>query len=205
MHVVVAVKGLAGGKHRLAGVLTEAERHRLITTMLRDVLDTLSATAGIHHVSVLTRDRSLLPEGVGHLDDPGLGLNPAIAHAARVLSQAGVRSMLVLPADLPFATPDDFGELLAAAERHDAVIAPDAQRSGTNALSLSPPDLILPRFGSQSFAAHVAAVRDVGIELHVVERPGLAHDIDVPADLLALANQAGSRYSFLDAALTEAS
>jgi 2-phospho-L-lactate/phosphoenolpyruvate guanylyltransferase len=205
VHVVVAVKGLERGKHRLAGVLTQAERQQLITTMLHDVLDAVRATAGIANVSVLSKDRSLLPEGVEHLDDPGLGLNPAIARAAHLLASAGARSMLLLPADLPFVTPDDLGALLTAAGNHDAVIAPDAQRSGTNALLLSPPQRISPLFGLQSFAAHVAASRDVGLSAHVVDRPGLAHDIDVPADLLALVDKAGGRYNFLAAALRQAS
>ena len=216
MHVVVAVKGLELGKHRLAGVLTDAERRQLIALMLGDVLDTLHAASGVDAVSVLTADRSLLPEGVGHIDDQGFGLNAAVAHAARLLSAAGVRSMLVLPVDLPFVTSVDIAALLTAAKSHNAVIAPDARRSGTNALLLSPPDLIQPRFGAQSFSSHLEAIRSRAemrlsvteqavIEACVVDRPGLAHDIDLPDDLFALLNTPSGRYGFLDAALRKAS
>lgn len=217
VHVVIAVKGLERGKDRLAHVLTVAERHRLIMTMLDDVLETLGATAGLGSISVLTRDRALLPAGVHHIDDQGFGLNAAVAHAARSLAESGARAMLVLPADLPFVTSPDIDALLAAAKHHDAVIAPDAQRSGTNALLLSPPELIQPSFGVHSFTTHVESIRSAQAfarlhssppstsSLQIVDRPGLACDIDAPADLPALLGKPGGRYQFLDAALRKAS
>jgi 2-phospho-L-lactate guanylyltransferase (CobY/MobA/RfbA family) len=39
------------------------------------------------------------------------------------------------------------------------------------------------RFGSGSFVAHQGAARAAGIEPVVVDRPGLAFDLDTPADL----------------------
>ena len=205
VHAVVAVKGLERGKHRLAGVLTEAERHLLIKTMLNDVLDALRAAPGIASINVLSSDLGVLSNDVEQIVDPGAGLNAAIAHAARVLSNDGAHSMLFLPADLPLVTVEDINALLAAANEHDAVIAPDARHAGTNALLLTPPQLIEPQFGDQSFTAHVQAIRcSAAKSLHIVARPGLAHDIDVPADLHALS---GFRkcYQFIDAALRKAS
>lgn len=205
VHAVVAVKGLDRGKYRLAGALTETQRHLLITTMLGDVIEALRATQGIASVYVLSGDRAVLPDNVEHIDDPGAGLNAAVSHAARVVSTAGGKSMLVLSADLPFVTADDIGALLAAAKDHDAVIAPDARHTGTNALLLAPPHLIVPQFGEQSFTAHVRAVRSIARTLKIVARPGLARDIDVPADLLASSSQLGPRYRFLDAESRKAS
>jgi 2-phospho-L-lactate/phosphoenolpyruvate guanylyltransferase len=207
VHAVVAVKGFERGKYRLAGVLTEAERHLLIETMLNNVLDALRAASGIASINVLSNDGVVLPEDVERIVDPGAGLNAAVAHAARVLSSEGAHSMLFLPADLPFVTVDDINALLAAAHDHEAVVAPDARHSGTNALLLAPPQLIQPQFGEHSFAAHVQAIRcSAARSLHIVERPALAHDIDVPADLRALTGGGlRSRYQFVDAALRKAS
>lgn len=207
VHAVVPVKGLERGKYRLAGALTEAERHLLIETMLGDVLDALRATPGIASINVLSSEAAvLLPKDVEQIVDPGEGLNAAVMHAARVLSNEGARSMLLLPADLPFVTSEDIGALLAAASDHDAVIAPDVRHSGTNALLLTPPRLIEPRFGHQSFTAHVQAIRgSAANRLQIVERRGLSHDVDVPADLLALSGGIRERYRFIDAALRKAS
>jgi 2-phospho-L-lactate/phosphoenolpyruvate guanylyltransferase len=206
VHALVAVKGFERGKYRLAGVLTEAERHLLIQTMLDDVLDALRATPGIASINVLSSDVTVLPNDVERIVDPGTGLNAAIAQAARVLSNDGAHSMLYLPADLPLITVDDIDALLAAAKDHDAVIAPDARHSGTNALLLTPPQLIEPQFGEHSFTAHVQAIRCSGSKtLQVVERPGLAHDIDMPADLHALSGGFRKCYEFVDAVLRKVS
>lgn len=206
VHAVVAVKGFERGKYRLAGVLTEAERHLLIQTMLDGVLDALRAVPSIASINVLSSDVTLLSNDVEQIVDPGTGLNAAVAHAARVLSSDGAHSMLYLPADLPLITPDDIGALLEAAKEHDAVIAPDARHAGTNALLLTPPQLIEPQFGDQSFTAHVQAIRCSGSKaLHIVERPGLAHDVDMPADLHALSGGFRKGYEFVDAVLRKVS
>jgi 2-phospho-L-lactate guanylyltransferase len=206
VHAVVAVKGFERGKYRLAGALTEAERHLLIKTMLDDVLEALRAAPGIASINVLSSDVGVLPKDVEQIVDAGVGLNAAVAHAARVLSNEGAHSMLFLPADLPFITVDDIEALLAAANDHDAVIAPDARHSGTNALLLTPPRLIEPQFGEQSFTAHVQAIRcSAAKSLHILERPALAHDIDVPADLHALSGGFRQCYQFVDDALRKAS
>jgi len=206
VHAIVAVKGFERGKHRLAGVLTEAERHLLIKTMLNDVLGALRATPGITSINVLSSDVTLLPRDVEQIVDPGTGLNAAVAHAARVLSTEGAHSMLFLPADLPFVTVDDISALLEAAKDHDAIIAPDARHEGTNALLLTPPQLIEPQFGEQSFTAHVQAIRcSAAKSLHIVERPALSNDVDTPADLHALSGDFRKCYQFVDAALRKAS
>ena len=206
VHAVVAVKGLQRGKYRLAGALTEAERHLLIKTMLSNVLDALRATPGVASINVLSGDAAALPADVELIVDPGEGLNAAVTHAARVLANEGAESMLLLPADLPFVTTDDISALLDAAGDHDAVVAPDARHSGTNALLLKPPLLIAPRFGEQSFTAHVQALRcSAASRVQIVERPGLAHDVDVPADLLALSGRFRECYRFVEAALRKAS
>jgi len=206
VHAVVAVKGFERGKHRLASVLTEAQRHLLIKTMLNDVLDALRAAPGIASINVLSSDVGVLSNDVEQIVDPGTGLNAAVANAARVLSNDGAHSMLLLPADLPLVTVDDINALLAAAKEHDAVIAPDARHAGTNALLLTPPLLIEPQFGEQSFTAHVQAIRCSSAKsMHILERPGLAHDIDVPADLHALSGGFRKCYQFIDDALRKAS
>ncbi len=66
------------------------------------------------------------------------------------------------------------------------VIVPDRHGTGTNALVLSPPDAIAPSFGPGSFARHVAAAEQAGVPHSVEDVPGLALDVDTPADLAEL-------------------
>lgn len=206
VHAVVAVKGLDRGKNRLSGVLTEAQRHLLIRTMLNDVIGALRGARGVASINVLSSQSIALPGDIERIADPGAGLNAGLAYAARVLSDEGASSLLFLPGDLPFVTSEDIDVLIEAASDHDAVIAPDAQHSGTNALLLKPPQLIEPQFGEQSFTAHVQAIRcSTSNSLQIVERPALAHDVDVPADLHALSGGFRECYSFIEAALRKAS
>jgi 2-phospho-L-lactate guanylyltransferase len=205
VHAVVALRSLDHGKRRLAGALTGRERHKLIQTMMGDVLATLRGTSGVAALSVLTGDASLVPPGCSHIRDPGLGLNAAVSHAARVLVAAGASAMLVLPADLPFLGVEDIHALIDAGRDHAIVLAPDAAGCGTNALLVSPPGLIAPHFGLNSCAAHAAAARALGAKAHLVHRPGLSRDIDEPQHLRILIAAARPRYAFLVRALRQAS
>lgn len=205
LHVVVAVKGNGDGKRRLASVLAPDERQHLIATMLEDVLAAVTATVGVGQISVLTRETAIVPRDYAPIGDRGFGLNPAIVHAAKLLTLAGRRAMLVLPADLPFVSPADIRALMDAATESSVVIAPDTSGTGTNALLLSPPNVLRPRFGAQSCDAHVESARAARIDTHVLNRPGLARDIDESADLDMLIRDGGTRYAFLARALRRAS
>jgi 2-phospho-L-lactate guanylyltransferase len=57
---------------------------------------------------------------------------------------------------------------------------------GTNALVLSPPDVIPPLFGGDSLRRHLDAGRARDVATREVKIDGLAADIDVPADLEVL-------------------
>ncbi len=64
-------------------------------------------------------------------------------------------------------------------------VAPDRGGSGTNALWRAPADLIGVAFGSGSMVAHATLAWDAGVGAQVVERPGLALDVDTPDGLAA--------------------
>ena len=64
--------------------------------------------------------------------------------------------MLLVPGDCPALDPGEVATLLARQGRAGVVIVPDRHGAGTNALLLSPPDVIEPSFGPGSFARHAA-------------------------------------------------
>jgi 2-phospho-L-lactate guanylyltransferase len=71
------------------------------------------------------------------------------------------------------------------------VIVPDRHGQGTNALLLSPPDVMTPAFGEGSFARHAALARAAGAAPRVVDVPSLGLDIDTADDLAALRRAPG--------------
>ncbi|MGH3033798.1 MAG: 2-phospho-L-lactate guanylyltransferase [Gaiellaceae bacterium] len=177
MLAVVPVKGLDGAKSRLAPVLSEEERARLVLDMLERVLAACAGTAAITQTLLVTPERGLSQDGVELLVDGGTGHADAIALAlADPRAQAGV---LVVMGDCPLAAPESLDALVAAA--HPLALAP-SRDGGVNALALREPNLLAPAFG-QPVAATIARARAAGVEPVVVDDPLLALDVDRPEDL----------------------
>lgn len=195
IEAVVPLKDVERGKSRLAGALAEPERVQLIRAMLARVIEALSTVAGLARANVLTVDPRLVPPQADHLQDTGEELNAALARAALARQAAGTNVLLILAADLPFVTPLDIGALLEASRSGSVVAAPDWQDAGTNALAFPLGSGFTMRFGPGSFAAHEAEARAAGLAWQIVRRPGLAFDLDEPAQLDALARD--ERYAFL--------
>ena len=75
------------------------------------------------------------------------------------------------------------------------VVVPDRHGTRTNALLLTPPDVIEPAFGPDSRAKHEQAAADAGVPCTVEEVATLSLDVDTVEDLaelrVALANRRG--------------
>ena len=125
------------------------------------------------------------------VSDPGSGLNDALRAGRDAAVAAGATAVLMLPADLPLLNAASLDRLLAAADATIAagnggpvvVIAPADARTGTNALLLSPPRIIEPQFGPESFAAHLRAAAAADASVQVVDDASLGFDLDTPDDL----------------------
>ena len=186
--LIVPHRGLDAAKTRLAPVLTPEERGELAAHLLRRVLRI--ARQAIPDVVVISPSAALaeLVEEAGArlLVQRGMGLNEGLDQARSAAVADGVATLVVLHGDLPELTVPDVGALATARGVRDGVaIAPDRAGSGTNGLALRPPGAIGFHFGAGSRAAHEAAAREAGQRAVVVERPGLAFDLDTPEDLRA--------------------
>ncbi len=193
---VVPVKPFAAAKRRLAPALPPALRARLARAMLGDVLGALAEVRGLAGVAVVTADgeAAALAQALGaHViaEPQARGLNAALRQAAAERAARGAAGVLVVPGDIPAVTPADIARLLAAHAGAPAVsLVPAHDGEGTCALLVSPPTLLRFAFGPLSFARHCAATARAGIvpRLHAVaELPGIAFDVDLPADLARLA------------------
>jgi 2-phospho-L-lactate/phosphoenolpyruvate guanylyltransferase len=199
---VVPVKRSSLAKQRLAPVLSGRERAKLVRTMLHDVLTTLHATPELAGITVVSGDpmmanlaRQFDARIVGDILEAGI--NAAVQQGLRTVDSLSP-GVLVVPADVPFATVSDLQAVIGELSRHPMVLAPAFSDGGTNALAMRRPNLIAPSFGADSFARHQALARDAGIGCGVVRVEGLGHDIDGPDDLLFWA---GSKKFTLTAAM----
>jgi len=195
---VVPVKDTAIAKQRLAPALPPPMRQALALAMLEDVFAALAEAPGVARRLLVTIDPEAIHLGARYgfdciADGAQDGHTGAVTAAARRLAAAGVGGMLTLPGDIPLVTAGEIGRLLAA---HKPVpsftIAPSHDEKGSNAILISPPDAVPLRFGDDSFFPHLAAAEAQGIAPTVLRLPGLALDIDNPADLLHFA-RLGSR------------
>ncbi|MGH2462180.1 MAG: 2-phospho-L-lactate guanylyltransferase [Candidatus Limnocylindria bacterium] len=187
--IIVPHRGLERAKTRLAGVLDSSRRAALAEQLLHHVLDAAVATG--HEVVVISPDADLgavaAASGAQLAVQHGMGLNAGLAEARDAALRDGVEVLAVLHGDLPDLAPADVLALIDAVGdiAPAVVVAPDGAGRGTNGLAMAPPDAIGFHFGRDSFAAHRAAAERSGARLTVLERPGLAFDVDTPEDLAA--------------------
>ncbi len=198
---VLPVKAPSNAKQRLSGLLSSAERTALARAMYEEVLAVLmaakNAARGIDQVVVATSDeptahRARRAGALVFEEQEQLGHSHSANAAARRAMALGARTVLLLPIDVPLVQRAEIEELAAAASRFGAVIVPSFDGTGTNALALTPPDLMDAGFGPNSFVRHLERARATGATVEVLRPPGLVLDIDTPedaAELLARAPQ----------------
>lgn len=205
MWAIVPIKQFEFAKARLAPVLDPGQRRDLMRAMATDVLESLAGTPGIERILVVSREpevRALAAE-VGAsvlLEEEGGGLNAAVAQGAQMAMEAGAEGIFVVHGDLPLATAEAFGAVLAAHAQSPAVtVVADAERQGSNCLACSPPNIIPFLFGRESCPAHVAAARAQGIDAVVIDSPTLSLDVDCAADIetLLASTHGGRSVAFL--------
>ena len=194
---VVPVKDTAGAKTAARAGAARDLRQGLALAMLEDVLAALAETRGLAGLcwSRSTRPRAISPRATARAVSRMARATaiPARSRRRRGVSLPRARRMLTLPGDIPLVTAAEIGRLIAAHRPAPSfTIAPSHDEMGSNAILMSPPDAVKLRFGDDSFRPHLAAARAAGIEPTVVSLPGIALDIDNPADL-AHFWQVGSR------------
>jgi 2-phospho-L-lactate guanylyltransferase len=198
--ILIPVKNLSGAKQRLASLLDQTARTELAQTMLLDVVESLASWAGRPPVALVTSDPfasdlarrfdfELIPDSANRSE------TDAIAMATRVCELRGIDFTLVIPGDIPLIQARELEQIFQAAPKEGTVLAPAADGRGTNAAFRRPAGLFPLRFGNDSFRPHLAAARATGKPVEVLPLPGIALDVDSPADLWRLAEAPGNTRS----------
>jgi len=198
---LLPVKNPCNAKQRLAGLLPPAAREQLARLLYAQTIATLSQASGIDRVMVVTSDCEIAAHarrtGAVVLQENGQVSHSASADAAcRAAMEMGAETALLVPIDVPLATPADFERLASAGAglRPGVAIVPSADGTGTNALARTPPDVIPSCFGPGSFEKHLGQARLRALASDVLRLPGLMFDIDTPEDVAELLARApGSR------------
>jgi 2-phospho-L-lactate/phosphoenolpyruvate guanylyltransferase len=185
---IVPVKRLSHAKQRLSPLLSSAERADLARAMLHDVLTMLCAAPELTGIVVVTGDPQVTNLatlfGARLVSDMlETGVNAAVEQGLRTLDTPSA-AVLIVPADVPFATASDLRVVISELGRYPVVLVPASSDGGTNALAMRKPGLIAPSFGDDSFARHQALARSGGADCGIVRTEGLGRDIDCPEDLL---------------------
>jgi 2-phospho-L-lactate guanylyltransferase len=198
--ILIPIKNLAHSKQRLAGVLSQNVRTKLAKAMLLDILEVLSAWQKRPEVSIVTGDPFAI-EVAKHFnfrviqDSENTGETDAIAMATHICESQGAENTLVIPGDIPLIEVLELEKIVHSAPAQGSVMVPAADGRGTNAVWRSPCGLFPLRFGNDSFVPHKAAALATKKPCVVMSLPGIALDIDNPADLKQLAAAAGERHS----------
>ena len=194
---VLPVKSPRNSKQRMIGFLDAEKREELAWLLYKQTLAALREASGIDLIAVATSDAEVAEHarrsGVIVFEERDQISHSVSADAACLrASEMGATTVLLVPIDVPLVTPDDFSGLAAAA-RPGLIVVSSADGTGTNALVLTPPDVIESRFGPGSFRAHMDEARAKGIFAEALHLPGLMFDIDTREDvdeLLARAPEA---------------
>lgn len=188
---VLPVKRFDLAKQRLAAGIEAARRRVLIEAMLEDVLEAIGEARTVERTIVVSNEPRAVemagavgaeivpePEAGGHSEATLAGIGRA--------REQGATRVVLLPGDCPLLEPREVDRLLTGVPSPYVAIVPDRHGTGTNALLLSPPDVIEPSFGEGSRARHVTAAREAGVPFAVEGLASLAIDLDTPADVVAL-------------------
>jgi len=189
--VLVPMKDFARAKSRLRGHLEDAARAELARNMFERVLAAACGCELVQSTYVITDGldvaRRARARGAQVLTDPTPalpGLGALLDWGLAQLRARGALRALVLMGDLPGLEPSDVRSLCALLDRYHVVAVPDGRGRSTNALGVRLPYQAATAFGDpDSYTEHLRRSRALGLAVCEHASPGLAHDVDLVADL----------------------
>jgi 2-phospho-L-lactate guanylyltransferase len=189
--VAVPVKPFDAAKARLASLLSPASRRWLGRGLAERTLSAVAA-AGATPLVLAADDEVAgwaVEAGVEVLLDRGSSLDRAAADAVALAAER-TTGWIVCHADLPLLAAGDLTPAVTVVARGGAVIAPSAD-GGTSLLGCGLPAFPFA-YGPGSFHRHLAAAAHLAPIVLVT--PGLACDLDLPADLVAVRRHPRGRW-----------
>jgi 2-phospho-L-lactate/phosphoenolpyruvate guanylyltransferase len=198
---VLPVKRFVTAKMRLAGLMSDEHRCALAQAMMRDVLAALAGCPTIAGITVVTSD-DRAADIAAAVDAKVVNTGFDRGHTAAVQSGVGsvygrATNVLVLSTDIPLVRCEDIALLVSHHAPGPAVtLARAVADGGTNAILVSPPDVIGFQFGTGSESRHIEAARQVGATVRSLTIPRMAFDIDRPDDVTRFLEARSSTFTY---------
>ncbi len=205
MWVIVPVKAFKDAKLRLREVLSPEQRARFSYLMLSDILQTLHSSDDVKGITLVSSDESVktladryqtefLPTALDQ------GYSHDAMRAIASLSQRGINSAAIIPADVPQLSHTDLSCLKRGHDR-GIILCPAVMDGGTNGLLFDLPLSMPLMFGKDSLHKFTRAALDNNIPVRTERIAGLERDIDRPEDLLWFRGQStgGNAWSYIHA------
>jgi 2-phospho-L-lactate guanylyltransferase len=186
--LVVPLKPLSRAKSRLVEAAGDGLRPGLALAFAQDTVAAALACPAVRDVVVVTDDplagAELSALGARAVpDEPGAGLNAALAHGARAVRDARPAApVAALNADLPALRPAELERVLGAAAVFPRAFLADAAGVGTTLLAAVPGVELAPAFGGPSRARHRASG---AAEIVLAGVDSVRRDVDTGQDLRA--------------------
>src|SRR5437667_2436604 len=186
--VLLPVKDFANAKQRLSAKLDPPARAGLARAMCLDVLKTLAETHVPNRVVVFTAADEVIqmarPFGFDVVLEKSVdGHSAAVNHMVSELLSSSSR-ILSIASDLPRLVPSEIDFALDAAS-DPVTLIPSRDWTGTNGVVFISPARIAMEYGEGSLRRHLSKASAAGLRSDVMNLPGIAFDIDTPADLQA--------------------
>jgi len=185
--IAILMKDLSNAKTRLEPVLGSDMRKFLARCLFEHSLQFFRQCYVDKKLAVVTPSPSIADMARQHdataLHQEEGGINEAAQIAARWALSLGSEYLLIIHADIAVLQIAEIDQMMETARKAAVVIAA-SHDGGSNALLLSPPDVIAPHFGHHSARAHVAAAQAAHVPYKLLHLPYLSHDIDRPQDLV---------------------
>jgi 2-phospho-L-lactate guanylyltransferase len=186
--VLLPVKDFKDAKRRLSPALDAGARAALARAMFLDVLSALAQARAPERVVVFTAAeevvRSAKSFGFDVVWENAVNGHSAAVNAMTEELAATSSRILSIAADLPRLTPSEIDFTLTVAS-DPITFMPSRDWTGTNGVVFIPPARIAMEYGEGSFRRHLSKAAAAGFPSDVLNLPGIAFDIDTPADLQA--------------------
>ncbi|SVB55586.1 uncharacterized protein METZ01_LOCUS208440 [marine metagenome] len=167
---------------RLSMILDLNKRIKLTKMMADQMINYLTNIPEIEKIVLLTNESTWVKtyhnNKIIHREDKtSMDLKENINQTAEWLDQQGVKQMLYVSVDLPFALKDDLMELINQHTKGLTIV--EAKKDGgTNALIIDLSYSMKFQFGKNSFERHIRKAKSLGIQTTEVQIEGLSFDLD---------------------------
>ena len=182
MWAVIPINSFSKTMTRLSMILDLNKRIKLTKMMADQMINYLTNIPEIEKIVLLTNESTWVKtyhnNKIIHREDKtSVDLKENINQTAEWLDQQGVKQMLYVSVDLPFALKDDLMELINQHTKGLTIV--EAKKDGgTNALIIDLFYSMKFQFGKNSFEKHIRKAKSLGIQIKEVQVKGLSFDLD---------------------------